>query len=100
MKHNLKVNKSIRYAGFVLLILMIAFASLGAASPVNAKQESASQIAITKYAAAQRNPALTDEEKIKTAIDAYFTTRYEGQKPLAAQDFSTLTEDNTLDWVK
>ena len=100
MKDHLKVNTSIRYVGFVLLILAIAFASLGAASPVNAKQESASQAAIAKYAAVQRSAALTDEEKIKAAIDAYFTTRYEGQKLLATQDFSPLIEDNTLAWVK
>ncbi len=100
MKYNLKVNKSIRYAGFALLILAIAFASLGAASPANAKHGLASQAAIAKYATAQRNSALTDEEKVKAAIDAYFTTRYEGQKLLVAQDFSPLIEDNTLDWVK
>jgi len=49
---------------------------------------------------AQQNADLSDEEKIKAAIDAYFALRYEGQKTLVAQDFFDLIEDNTLDWVK
>lgn len=43
---------------------------------------------------------MSDEEKIKATIDAYFTTRYEGQKLLAAQDFSPLLEDSTSAWVQ
>ncbi|MBI2758752.1 MAG: amidase domain-containing protein [Chloroflexi bacterium] len=100
MKYNLKVNKSFRYAGFVLLILVIVLASLGATSPANAKQKSASQTAIANYVAAQHNPNLSDEEKIKATIDAYFITRYESQKLLETQDFSQVLEDDTLAWVK
>ena len=59
-----------------------------------------SQAAIANYLAVQKNPDLNDEEKIKITIDTYFTLRYEGQKVVAAQDFSLLVEDNTLDWVK
>jgi hypothetical protein len=39
------------------------------------------------------------KSKQQSTIDAYFTTRYEGQKLLAAQDFSPLLEDSTLAWV-
>lgn len=59
-----------------------------------------SQAAIVKYLAAQRNPDLTDEERIKIAIDAYFTLRYEGRDSVAEQDFSSLLLDGTLAWVK
>jgi len=59
-----------------------------------------SQTAIANYLAAQRNRDLSNEEKIKIAIDTYFILRYEGQKAIAAQDFSLLVEDNSLDWVK
>jgi hypothetical protein len=68
-------------------------------TPVPTNTET-SQAAIANYLAAQKNPILTNEEKIKIAIDTYFTLRYEGQKAVAAQDFSPLVEDSTLDWVK
>lgn len=100
MKHTLHVNKSVRYVSSILLILVFAFASLGATSQIHAEQKSVSQIAISNYLAAQQNSDLSDEEKIKIAIDTYFTLRYEGQKTLIAQDFSDLIEDDTLDWVK
>lgn len=101
MKHNLYVNKSIQHIALLLLILVLAFATLGASSstaPV--EQKSVSRIAISNYLEAQQNPNLSDEEKIKAVIDAYFTVRYEGQKLVEAQDFSALIEDDTLDWVK
>jgi len=100
MKHNLHVHKSINYISSILLILVFAFASIGATSQSQAEQRSVSQIAISNYLVAQQNADLSDEEKIKAAIDAYFTTRYEGQKLLDQQDFSPLLDDNTLDWVK
>jgi hypothetical protein len=67
--------------------------------PVQTNTET-SRVAIANYLAAQKNPDLNDEEKIKITIDTYFTLRYEGQKVVAAQDFSSLIEDNSLDWVK
>jgi len=68
-------------------------------TPLAANTET-SQVAIANYLAAQKNPDLNNQEKIKIAIDTYFTLRYEGQKAVAAQDFSTVVEDSTLDWVK
>lgn len=99
MKHTLHIAKS-RYVSSILLILLLAFVSMGASSPVNTEQVSAGQIAISKYVTAQQNPALGDEAKIKAAIDAYFTLRYEGQRLLRSQDFSTLVAEATADWVK
>lgn len=100
MKHTVYTNRSIRYGGSILLILAFALASLGASLPTRIEQQSASQIAISNYLAAQQDPELSDEEKIKAAIDAYFTLRYEGLKLLKAQDFSALVEDKTLNWVR
>lgn len=99
MKHNLKVNKAIRYLEITLLISIIVFSSVAATVPAAISSKSISEVTISKYIDAQQNPVLSDEEKIKAAIDAYFTTRYEGQKLLAAQDFSPLLEDSTLAWV-
>ena len=101
MKHNLHVNKPIQHIGYILLIVVFAFASIGASSSqTHAEHATVSQIVISNYLAAQQNPNLSDEEKIKAAIDAYFTLRYEGQKLLEAQDFSALLEDDSLDWVR
>lgn len=99
MNHSLKINKSIQYAGIIILVLVFVFASVAAIPPVNV-EKSVSASAISSYRTAQANPVLSDEEKIKSAIDAYFTTRYEGQKLLQTQDFSTLLADNTQPWVK
>ncbi len=99
MKHNLKVNKTIQYAGIFVLMLALILLSFSAFSPAYAKK-SVSAAAMSHYLAAQADPALSDEEKIKAAIDAYFTARYEGQKLVLAQDFSSVIEDDTLDWVK
>jgi hypothetical protein len=67
---------------------------------LTSQQKNVSEIAISNYQTAQLSPNLSDEEKIKVAIDAYFTTRYEGQKILEQQDFSPLLDDDTLSWVK
>src|SRR5260221_9280893 len=99
MKHNLKGNKVIQYLGTALLASIILLSSVAAAPTTTVNSKSVSEAAISKYLVAQANPQLSDEEKIKAAIDAYFTTRYEGQKLLVAQDFSSLLEDNTLAWV-
>ncbi len=55
---------------------------------------------ISSYLEAQSNPRLTDEDKIKATIGAYFSLRYEGQKQLKTQDFSALLTDKTLKWVQ
>lgn len=101
MKPNLvKVNKVIQHVGIVLLALMILLSSVAATHPTAVNSKSVTETAISQYIAAQSNPQLSDEEKIKTAIDTYFTTRYEGQELLAAQDFSPVLEDNSLAWVQ
>lgn len=105
MKHNMHVHKSINKVGSILLILIFAFASIGATSyradsQSHTERMSESQIAISRYQTAQQNANLSDEEKIKAAIDAYFTLRYEGQKLIEVQDFSSLVEDKRLGWVK
>jgi Putative amidase domain len=83
----------------IILIFVFIFVSVAAILPSIA-EKSASEAAISKYQATQLNPSLSDEEKIKSAIDAYLTTRYEGQKTLKTQDFSALMEDNAQSWVK
>lgn len=105
MKHDLHGIKGLKHIGVMLLILAIAFVSSGAVyqqapdqNPIANTQ--ASRAAISDYLAAQQNTDLSDEEKIKVVIDAYFTLRYEGQKAVREQDFSSLVEDNNLDWVK
>jgi hypothetical protein len=72
----------------------------GDAPSLKVQQKTANEIIISKYQTAQRNPNLSDEEKIKVAIDAYFTIKYESQKFLEEQDFSLLLDDETLEWVK
>ncbi|HNB36707.1 MAG TPA: amidase domain-containing protein [Anaerolineales bacterium] len=104
MKQILHRLKNIRQLGAILLILLTAFFTSAASSQApnreSPKNTPTSQAAIDKYLTAQQNADVSDEEKIKAAIDAYFTTRYEGQKSITEQDFSTLIEDDTLDWVK
>jgi hypothetical protein len=100
MKRNLRTYKVVRYVGVVLLMLTFAFTSIGAISQTNIEHKSVTQIAISNYLVAQQSQDLSDEEKIKAAIDAYFTTRYEGQKLVEVQDFSVVVEDDSLDWVK
>ena len=45
---------------------------------------------------------MTDEDKIKNAIDVYFKLRYEGQKLLEAQNFSFLiaNDPQTQAWAQ
>lgn len=99
MKHDLKVKKVIQYASFAFLILAFVFTSVGVASAAQVQSKSVSQVAISKYLEAQQNPNLSDKDKIKAAIDAYFTTRYEGQKLLQTQDFSPMLENRAQSWV-
>ena len=101
MKQTLHKNKLLHRMGFVLLLIALTLTSIGASSPVQYEQKSTTtQIAFSNYLATQENTDLSDDEKIKAAIDAYFASRYEGQKVLEQQDFSPLLDDDTLDWVK
>lgn len=70
MDLNLIKNKVVQHANIALLILVLAFATIGAAPQTNMEEKSVSKIAISNYLTAQQNSDLTDEEKIKTAIDA------------------------------
>ncbi|MCE5294945.1 MAG: hypothetical protein LLF94_10090, partial [Chlamydiales bacterium] len=99
MKLTQRSNQPLKYPMFILLILMLIFLSLAVTSS-NSIPPSVSQIAISNCLAAQQDPNLDDEAKIKAAIDAYFTLKYEGQKLLKPQDFSILIENEALDWVK
>jgi hypothetical protein len=100
MRHNLEGSKVIQYLGTILLASILLLSSVAATPPTAVYSKSVSEAAISRHIVAQSNPQLSDDEKIKAAIDAYFTTRYEGQKLLATQDFSSLLEDNTLAWVQ
>lgn len=93
MKHISKVP-------MLFLVLIFALVTVGAVPQVQAVEKSVSQAAIFNYLTAQKNSDISDEEKIKAAIEAYFVTRYEGQKLGEMQDFSTVLENDTLDWVK
>jgi hypothetical protein len=57
MIFNFKDSKNIQKAGMIILILVLAFVSVGVTSSANAK-----------YQASQ----LSDEEELKAVIDAYF----------------------------
>ncbi len=69
MKLIQRSNKPLRYSIFTLLIIMLLFVSIGASSS-SSFQQSVSQIAISNYLAAQQDPNLDDEAKIKAAIDS------------------------------
>jgi len=109
MKNNLHNITGLRHISATLLISVFVFVTIGATSqtsyqaacqvPAKSKNTQTSMIAISNYLAAQQNVDLSDEEKIKAAINTYFTIRYEGQKSIVQQDFSSLVEDDTLDWV-
>jgi len=95
----MKNGKVIWSVCIFVLLLAFVFTSVGAISPGQGEKPP-TELALAKYQAAQGNADLSDEEKINAAIEAYFTLRYEGQKLLAAQDFSSVVDDKTLDWVK
>lgn len=84
----------------MLVLQVMPVSARGDAPSLKVQQKTANEIIISKYQTAQRNPNLSDEEKIKVAIDAYFTIKYESQKFLEEQDFSLLLDDETLEWVK
>jgi len=95
MKHNFANSIKI-----VLLILVFALAIFWVTSKSRSDQSPVSQTAVSEYQAAQKNATLSDEEKIKVAINAYFTIIYESHKLVKAQDFSPILEDKTLSWVQ
>jgi hypothetical protein len=96
----MKLRKMMFNLGFVFLALVFALGTIGATSQTVKNKDTVSQFSVSNYLEAQKNDNLSDEEKIKSAINAYFTLRYESQKELKEQDFSILIEDNTLNWVK
>ncbi|MFZ5921288.1 MAG: amidase domain-containing protein [Chloroflexota bacterium] len=98
-RSNIKLNNVVRNAGMFVLVLSLAFASIAAISPIAAKSPSVSEIAMANYRDAQSSN-LSEEDKIKSAISAYFTTRYESQRLLESQDFSPVLENATLEWVR
>jgi hypothetical protein len=100
MKRTLQVNKPIQYVGAILLVLILAFTTSRTTTRAQAEQNSVSQAAVSNYQEAQQNSDLSDEEKIKSTIDAYFTLRYEGQRLLQTQDFSFLLADANQKWVQ
>lgn len=100
MNRKMNINLMFWRVGSFLLLFVFAFGSVGASSPIVADPQSTNSRVISQYQSAQANPELSEEDKIKAAIDAYFTLRYEGQKLLQAQDFSPLLDDDTQAWVK
>lgn len=95
---------------FIVVVLLVPGSrSLAGAQAGSGPQESGplaqgntpeSQIALQNYQQAQADPNLSDEEKIKAAIDAYFTIRHEGQAVLARKDFPAYLKDiNHAGWV-
>lgn len=95
-------NKAFVYALIVVGVLIsqiLPVSAQGNAFFPNVKRKAAESI-ISKYYAAQVNLGLSDEEKIKEVIDAYFVIKYESQKLLEKQDFSLLLDDATLEWVR
>lgn len=100
MEHPLGFLRITRYATISFIASAILLSIVAVTLPTQAQTQSVTEAAIANYNSAQANNALSDEEKIKVAIDAYFTLRYESRKLLQVQDFSVLLEDNTLDWVQ
>ena len=93
MKHNTvneKITQNSRWSMLVLVFFLVSFGATPFHYKDQANKDSVSFVAISNYLHAQRNPKITQEEKIKTAIDAYFALRYEGQKLMRQQDFSLL----------
>lgn len=110
---NLSINKKFLLVLLITFIVIVSLApdrrSLASAQISSQPEESSlatqgnspeSQKALQKYQEAQADPNLSDEEKIKSLVDAYFTTRYEGQAALARQDFSKYLKDaSSAEWV-
>jgi hypothetical protein len=84
----------------ILLSITFVFCLNANTSYAYNQPKSTSLVAISKYLLSQQNSEISDKDKIKSTINAYFTVRYEGQRLLKTQDFAILIEDNTMDWVK
>jgi hypothetical protein len=83
----------------VVLALMLLFTSVSATMAQGAMPPQDQPI-VSSYLKAQANPQLSDGDKIKNVIDAYFKSRYEGQKRLELQDFDPLLSSKTQKWVQ
>ena len=100
------MNPSNKFTRVIFCILLTAIFLLTASSrPVGAvtssteRQEVSDKDIIADYEAAQLNPSLSEDEKIKAAINAYFASRYESQKILNNIDFSPVLENATSTWA-
>jgi hypothetical protein len=62
--------------------------------------QSSNSPAVSSHLDFRTDTRLSDEDKIKATIDAYFKLRYEGQRLLEAQDFSELVQDAKQPWVE
>lgn len=94
------MKKLTRSISTLLVILVFVFSSVGATIQNDSEERSVTRSAISNYRAVQKNSQLPDEDKIKSAIETYFVTRYEGQKLLEMQSFSILVDDDASSWVK
>lgn len=83
----------------LLLIFVFALTTIASSSVGSYEELNVNQNAISKYLLAQKNPDLSDEEKIQTAIEAYFTARYESQKLGELQNYSPLLDNDHAAWV-
>lgn len=85
---------------FAFLTILILCTTISGPVQAHGSLTNVSQSAIDGYFTDQADTYLSDEEKIKSAIQTYFTIKYEGQKALQEQDYSLLLESTTVDWVK
>jgi len=83
----------------VVLALVLLLTSVSATIAYGAKPPE-NQPIVSSYLEAQANPQLSDGDKIKNVIDAYFKSRYEGQKRLELEDFDPLLSNKTQKWVQ
>jgi len=99
MKQTNNFAISLRYFCIVVLVLTFACTTVNASAQTGKINSTVSQSAIDEYLASQNNTDMPDEERIKSAIETYFTLRYESQKTLQEQDYSKLLEDSSQNWV-
>lgn len=100
MNNTMFSNRVLKFLGICLMLMVLPVLSIGATTKTSIEQILGSPVTISDYQAAQNNTTLNDEDKIKMAIDAYFSSGYEGQKTLKSQDITPLIDDNTQTWVK
>ncbi|NUM44713.1 MAG: hypothetical protein HUU38_08385 [Anaerolineales bacterium] len=73
MEHPLRFTRMARYTTISFMVIAILLSIVAVTLPTQAKTQSVTEAAITNYVSAQTDEALSDEDKIKAAIDAYFT---------------------------